>query len=240
MVEHFEDADLSGAQFRNVNFTDARMRSVIMNNVKVTDALLMNLAIDGLIQNVTINGVDVTGYVVSELNRRHPERALLHPTDAAGMRVAWSTVDELWNTTIERARALPESMLHAAVDEEWSLVETLRHVVFATDKWFTVPVLDEQHDPMGLPNTGSGNLAFLGIDADAHPSFADAVAVYRDRATRIAGYLATVTDAELGQTHPVLGAGSPDVRTCLHVVLDEAWAHHRYANRDLHELERQS
>jgi uncharacterized protein YjbI with pentapeptide repeats len=113
MVERFEDADLTGAEFRNVNLTDARMRSVIMNNVKVTDALLMNLAIDGLIQNVTVNGVDVTGYVVSELNRRYPERAMLKASDPVGMRTAWETVAGLWNATIERARALPESMLHA-------------------------------------------------------------------------------------------------------------------------------
>jgi uncharacterized protein YjbI with pentapeptide repeats len=237
MVEQFEGTDLSGAQFREVNLTGARMRSVVMNNVKVTDALLMNLDLDGLIQNVTINGVDVTSYVVSELNRRYPERAVLNASDPAGVRTAWETVDRLWNATIERARTFPESKLHTSVDEEWSLVETLRHVVFATDKWFTVPVLGETYDPSGLPNTGSGNLAFLGIDTDARPSFAEVVAVRGDRASRIAQYLAAVTDADLDKTHPVLGAGSPDVRTCLRVVFDEAWAHNRYANRDLDALE---
>jgi hypothetical protein len=236
MVEHFADADLSGAQFRNVNLTGARMRSVIMNDVKITDALLMNLDIDGLIQNVTVNGVDVTGYVVNELNRRHPERALFTAADPAGLRNAWDTVDQLWNATLERARMMSEARLHESVDEEWSLVETLRHVVFATDKWFTVPVLCEPYDPIGLPNTGSDPLAFVGIDPGAQPSFKDVVAVYRDRAMRVAAYLDTVTDAELEQTHPVVGAGSPNVRACLHVVLDEAWAHHRYANRDLDTL----
>ncbi|HVJ98920.1 MAG TPA: DinB family protein [Acidimicrobiia bacterium] len=239
MVEHFDDTDLSGAQFRNVNLTGARMRSVVMNNVKITDALLMNFDIDGLIQNVTVNGVDVTNYVVSELNRMYPERGLLHAADSAELRDAWELVDSGWKATIERARSLPESRLHESVDQEWTLVETLRHIVFATDKWFTAPVLGEPYDPMGLPNTGSDNLAFLGIDDRAQPSFDDAVAVREDRAARVANYLATVTDTELNQPCAVLGAGNPNVRTCLHVVLDEVWAHNRYANRDLDVLEKQ-
>jgi hypothetical protein len=239
MVEHFDDTDLSGAQFRNVNLTGARMRSVVMNNVRITDALLMNLDIDGLIQNVTVNGVDVTNYVVSELNRMYPERGLLHAPDSAELRDAWELVDTGWKATIERARSLPESRLHESVDQEWSFVETLRHIVFATDKWFTAPVLGEPYDPMGLPNTGSDNLAFLGIDDRVQPSFADAVAARDDRAARVANYLATVSDTELNHTCAVLGAGNPNVRTCLHVVLDEAWAHNRYANRDLDVLEQQ-
>jgi len=37
--------------------------------------------------------------------------------------------------TVERARLLPPDLLHESVDGEWSFIETLRHLVFATDSW---------------------------------------------------------------------------------------------------------
>jgi dihydrofolate reductase len=43
--------------------------------------------------------------------------------------------------TITRAQALPEGTLHESVNDEWSFVQTLRHLVFAMDKWFTAPIL---------------------------------------------------------------------------------------------------
>ncbi len=44
----------------------------------------------------------------------------------------------------------------------WSFVATLRHLVFAMDKWFTAPILGgEELHPVGLPNTG---FADLGAD----------------------------------------------------------------------------
>lgn len=46
-------------------------------------------------------------------------------------------------------------MLHESVNEEWSFVQTLRHLVFAMDKWFTAPILGDRFHPIGLPNTGS-------------------------------------------------------------------------------------
>jgi hypothetical protein len=39
----------------------------------------------------------------------------------------------LWGGTVERARRLPPALLHESVDGEWSYIETLRHLVFATD-----------------------------------------------------------------------------------------------------------
>ena len=47
-------------------------------------------------------------------------------------------------------------------DEEWSFVETLRHLVFAMDKWFTVPVVGEPFHPIGRLVSGH----HARIDAD--------------------------------------------------------------------------
>ena len=137
----FENADLRGAQFREVNLTDARFEGANLTNVKMSDVWLVNVDIDGMFNGVRINGVDVTAYVSAELARINPERALMEPTDPEGMRAAWSKVCSVWDSTIERAQQLPEATLHASVNGEFSFVQTLRHLVFAIDKWFTVPIL---------------------------------------------------------------------------------------------------
>src|SRR5438477_575965 len=129
-------------------------------------------------------------------------------------------------------------LLHASVGGEFSFVQTLRHLVFATDKWFTAPILGGEFDPIGLPNTGSLDFPWPGIDRDADPSFAEALAVRRDRAAQFAKYLADLQPADLVQTRVVLENGNAPVQACLHVVFEEEMAHHGYATRDLDALER--
>ncbi len=234
----FENADLRGAQFREVDLTDARIEGANLTNVKMSDVWLVNVDIDGMIAALTINGVDVTAYVSAELARINPERALIQPTDPEGMRASWNAVSSIWDATIVRAQQLPEETLHASVDGEWSFVQTLRHLVFAMDKWVTVPILGGEFDPIGLPNTGSLDFPWPGIDRDADPSFADTLAVRRDRGARFAKYLADLDPADLTQTRQVLENGNAPVQGCVHVVFEEEMAHHGYATRDLDALER--
>ena len=124
---------------------------------------VVNVDIDALIDRVVINGVDVTSYV-NEHDRWFPVRSNLRAPDPEGMRAAWAALDDAWATTIDQARQLPEEKLHESVNGEWSFVQTLRHLVFATDKWFTVPVLGEGFHPMVLPNSGSDGLDWPGRD----------------------------------------------------------------------------
>ncbi len=234
----FEGADLRGAQFREVDLTDARVEGANLTNVKMSQVWLVNVDIDGMYNTVKINGVDVTAYVSAELARINPERALMEPTDPEGMRAAWSAVSSRWDATIERAQQLPEETLHASVGGEFSFVQTLRHLVFATDKWFTVPILGGEFDPMGLPNTGSLDFPWPGLDLDADPSFADALAVRRDRGARFAKYLDELEPADLTQVREVLENGNAPLQACLHTVFEEEIAHLGYATRDLDALER--
>jgi len=191
-----------------------------------------------MLVGVKINGVDVTSYVTSELKRINPERALWEPTDPDGMRAAWRAVTDRWDPTMERANKLPESTLHESVNGEFSFVQTLRHLIFAIDKWFTVPILGGEFDPIGLPNTGSLDFPWPGLGRDADPSFADALAVRRDRGDRFAKYLADLQPSDLGASVDVLENGIAPVQGCLHVVFEEEIAHLGYATRDLDALER--
>jgi DinB family protein/pentapeptide repeat protein len=236
MAESFEDQDLSGATFWGVDLTGAHFRDVNLTNATVTSAWLINVDIDALIENVSINGVDVTAYV-NERDPWYPLRAMLRPADPEGMRTAWAALEDLWAATIERARALPEEKLHESVNGEWSFVQTVRHLVFATDKWFTVPVLGGSFHPMVLPNSGSDALDWPGRDRAADPTIEEALEVRSERSQRFREYLSTVTDAELDRTVEVLENGPNPVRECVYTVLEEEFGHNRYATRDLAQLE---
>ena len=233
MVE-FKNEDLSGSRFRNVDLTDAKIRG----------ALLVNLDIDGYIENLRINEVDVGPLIEAELNRRYPERAKLRPSDADGFREAWAVIERSWPPTIERARRLAPELLHERVDGEWSFIETLRHLVFATDAWVKRAVLGEAspYDPLGLPHDEMGDVPGVPGDPGARPTLDDVLALRADRLATVRKVMAGLTDEVLaGETDPIPppgypAAGSYPVRRCLQAVVTEEWEHRLFAERDLGHL----
>jgi hypothetical protein len=78
----FEDVHLTGADFHGVDLTGARFRLVDMTGVTIRGADLVDVEISGQIENLRINGVDVAPLVEAELDRRHPGRAKMRPSDA--------------------------------------------------------------------------------------------------------------------------------------------------------------
>jgi DinB superfamily/Pentapeptide repeats (8 copies) len=231
--------DHTNAEFREANFTGARFHGVRFTNVKISDALLFNVDISGLVNNLTVNGVDVSAYVEGELNRRHPERLLLAPFDPDGMRTAWKTVEGFSAATLTRARALPPEKLDESVDGEWSYIETLRHLVFAIDRWITGPVLNEDPSfhPLGCPNPPLDEVPPGMFDLDAKPTLDEVLVVRRGRMDRVAGIIADVNADDLQRTVPSPNGGTTSVMSCLHLILREEWWHDQYANRDLAILE---
>jgi hypothetical protein len=220
----FVESDFSGSRFHGVDFS----------HVTITDAWLVNVEISGEVAGLSVNGVDVTGYVQEQLDERHPERALLRSDDPAGMRAAWSAIEQFAAATLARARRLPER-LDESVDGEWSFLETLRHLVFATDRWIVGPVLAEPQPfhPLGLPNPPHDDLPAGVFDLDARPSLDEVMAVRSDRMDRVGRHLATVDVDELDREVRSPNGGPTSVRHCFHVVFNEEWWHDQYANRDL-------
>lgn len=142
----FEDVYLTGARFRDADLTNARFHLVDLTGVMIRGAVLVNVDISGEIKNMRVNGVDVVPLVAAELNRRYPDRAKMRPADADGFREAWDILERLWQQTAGRVRGMAPELLHERVEGEWSFIETLRHLVFATDAWV-------KHRA-GLPRTG--------------------------------------------------------------------------------------
>lgn len=178
-----------GANFTVRDLTGATFLDCDMSRVKIVDGCLVNVDVSGYVDNFVINGVDVTAYVDAELDRRHPERVQLRAVHAADdFRAMWDTVERLWSDTAARAERLPEPARHERVDDEWSFVETLRHLVFITDAWASRTVLDEAtpYHRLGLTQTWypPTDAAALGVDLDARPSYAEVLTVRADRIDR--------------------------------------------------------
>jgi hypothetical protein len=156
------------------------------------------------------------------------------------MRATWAALDDEWAKTITRALARPEGELFQSVDGEWSFVQTVRHLVFAMDKWFTAPILGEGFHPIGLPNRFSADFPWPGLDDDASPSVSEALAVRADRSARFREPLASVPPADLTRTVEVLENGPSRLEECIATVFEEEFWHNRYALRDRAQLDARS
>lgn len=233
----FDVADLRGARFTDCDLTGLTIR----------DGWLVDVSISGYLSNVTVNGVDVAGFVSAELDRRHPERVQLREIQAADdFRAMWDTIEGLWAQATERAGRLPAAALTQQVSEEWSFAQTLRHLVFITDAWASRTVLDEEmpYHPIGLPQSWypAADAAALGIDLAAEPGYDDILAARADRMAVIRRIVTGLTDDGLGRPcrrspapgYPEEGATVAD---CLGVVMEEEIEHYRFAVRDLTVLE---
>ena len=64
--------DLTGAEFINVDLSRARVRNGDFTGVVMRGVELIDVDIDGAIENLVVNGVDVVPLVEAELDRRDP------------------------------------------------------------------------------------------------------------------------------------------------------------------------
>jgi hypothetical protein len=252
------EVDLSGATAQDVRMVDASIRSADLTRLSVRDALFRDvrirgssiegLEISGEVVRLTVNGVDVGPLVLAELDRIHPGHAAMRPTDADGFRHAWDVVEELWTGTVERARRLAPGLLHESVDGEWSFVQTLRHLAFATECWLLRAILGDPRPwhRLSLPWDEAPPIEGVEHDRDARPSLDEALVLRLDRMAAVRRYLDDLTDEVLaGHTVPVDAPGWPEarsfpVRECLLTILNEEWWHRQYAERDLTVLEQRS
>ena len=241
----FEHVYLTGADFHDVDLTGARFRLVDLTGVTIRGADLRDMDVSGQIENLLINGVDVVPLVEAELDRRYPERPKMRPADAAGFREAWDVLERLWPQTVARARRLDPELLHQRAGGEWSFIETLRHLVFATDAWVRRAILGEPSpwDPLDLPHDEMPDEPAVPRDRAVRPSLDEVLALRADRMATVSQVLADLTDARLaGRTEPVTEPGYPEpesfaVRRCLQAILNEEWGHRLYAERDFDVLE---
>jgi len=252
-MTRFHGQDLTGARFERVSLRDVQMHSVDLTGAQIRGAVfngsrmrgveLVDVEISGELQNVVINGVDIAPLVDAELNRRMPERAKMRPDDSDGFREAWAILERLWKGTVARAMPLPEPALHRNVDGEWSFIQTLRHLNFASAAWVDRMVLGNASPwhPLDLPWDEAPGWDDIPWDREARPSLDDVLTVRRERHAMVRHVLESLTDEQLGADVTRTESGWPraeqfPVKECLSIVLTEEWQHRLYAERDLDAL----
>lgn len=141
---------------------------------------------------------------------------------------------------MERARTLPEHRLHEPVGDEWSFVQTLRHLCFATDAWVARMVLGDPSPwhPLDLPWDEAPGWDGIPWDREARPALDEILAVRAERQALVRRLLTDLTDEQLASTVTRTEPGWPQaedvpLKQCLCIVLNEEWQHRDYAERDL-------
>jgi hypothetical protein len=236
----FVDVDLRGARFVGSDLSGAVMRGAQVDGADIDAPWLLS---EGA--SLLVNGVDVAPFVEAELNRRFPGRAEQRAEDPDGLRAAWAALERTWAATLERVATMPLGTVDVSVDGEWSFSQTLRHLVLATDMWLGRAVLEieQPFHPLGLLDaaTEDGDEDTPKPVADT-PSYDEVLEARADRVAMVRDFLATVTPDELAatRTNPHDPAQPETTLSCLHVILEEEWEHHRYAVRDLDAIEPKS
>lgn len=246
-AEYVETDQFRDGKIHLSDLAGLEIRDCPVDGLKIVDCYGSDVYVGGDFKRLVVNDVDVTAYVEGELDRLNPNRALAREAKSVGdYRTTWDTIERMWETTNTRARRLPEGKLDERVDDEWSFIETHRHLLFASDAWLGNTVLEEDspYHPLGYPAGGSprDELARLGLTFDATPTLDEVLAARRARMTTMRATVAALTDAELDRVcNRKPGHLYPDqeyvVRRCLKVILKEEAEHHRYAVRDLAVLE---
>lgn len=154
--------------------------------------------------------------------------------DVATAREAAASARDRLEATILRASEFPENVLHEGVNDEWSTVESLRHLVLVVDLWLSRAILGDPDPfhPMALPPSFMPPTLFpnSSIDPGARPSFSEACDVLRERLGRLQAYVDDLQPVELTRE---IQAHAGTVGGALGVMFQELSAHDGFINRDL-------
>jgi hypothetical protein len=225
----FVKASLKGATLRFSDVSGVTMRSVDVDGLDIDSH-------DLFFGTLLVNGVDVVPLVEAELNRQFPGRELQKSETPEGLREGWAAVQSAWQATVA---STPPELVDAHVEDEWSLAQTLRHLVLATDAWLRggIQGMEQPFHAIGQIFTGAEEMGFdMSIFRADPPAYEEILAVRAERQQLVTDFLATVTPELLAEERDNPWGGGdwhPTVGDCVRVILEEEWAHLRYVRRDL-------
>ena len=136
---------------------------------------------------------------------------------------------------------------HRNVGEEWSFIQTLRHLNFGSAAWVGRMILGNASPwhPLDLPWDEAPGWDGIPWDREARPSLDEVLAVRRERQAAVRHVMESLTDEQLASEATRTEPGWPRmerflVKECLRIVLNEEWEHRLYAERDLTALEKEN
>jgi len=239
MTTYSGTKEFEGATFVKASFKGATLRFSDVSGVTMRSVDVDGLDIDShdlFFGSLFVNGVDVVPLVDAELNRQFPGRELQKGQTPDELRAGWEAVQAAWQTTMADT---PPELWDAHVEDEWSLAETLRHLILATDAWLGGGILRRQQPfhEIGMIFTGAGGMGFdVSMFRAEPPAHEEILAVRAERQQQVTDFLATATPELLAEERDNPWGGGdwhPSVGDCIRVILEEEWAHLRYIRRDL-------
>lgn len=241
MTTYVRTDEFEGARFVKASFKGAVLRFSDVSGVKMRAVDTDGLDIDNhdlFFGHLYVNGVDVVPLVEAELNRQFPGRELQNAKTLEGLREGWEMVQAAWRETVE---GTPLQLVDAHVEDEWSLAQTLRHMVLVTDARLrkSIQRVEQPFHEIGLIFTGAAEMGYdVSVFRTDPPSYEEVLAVRAERQQLVTDFLAAVTPEQLEEERDdpwSQGSGDwhPTVGDCVRVILEEEWAHLRYIRRDL-------
>ncbi|WP_299165081.1 DinB family protein [uncultured Arthrobacter sp.] len=245
MTTYFGTKEFEGAAFVKASFRGATLRFSDVSGVSMRGVDVDGLDIDShdlFFGSLFVNGVDVVPLVDAELNRQFPGRELQKAQTPEGLREGWRAVQSARQETVQ---ATPPDLVDTHVEDEWSLSQTLRHLILATDAWLGGGILRKKQPfhEIGQIFTGAAEMGFdMSIFRVDPPKYEEILAVRAERQLQVTDFLATATaDLLAEEREDPWGGGDwrPSVGDCIRVILEEEWAHLRYIQRDLARIRNQ-
>ncbi len=160
------------------------------------------------------------------------------PADVDAARTSFGSVTDVLDATIARSSTFTDAERHQRVNDEWSTVESLQHLVFVIDVWLgrTINGESDPFHPIGLPpHFVPRTLPGSSIDPDADPTFEEACEALRGRLAKLGAFVESLTPGEMARA---IGTHAETVAGGLGVIFDELTYHNAFINRDLDAIEK--
>jgi len=215
MGQTFEHCDMAGSVFRDVNlgsatFEDVNLAGMTIHNANLDGATIRNANLAGLcIEDANINGLTVLGFRIDELieaecDRRDPERARLKMRDLydpEAVREVMARLEELRSAFRQRLRATDAGRLatRPSVDE-WSVLENVRHMLFAEDLYLNRFILqnDKPWNGLGLlPDFLLSREGYAGVGSESSDDLETVLAAWNAVRADTQAFLVDLTPEKL-------------------------------------------
>ena len=177
------------------NLSDARIHNANLSNLTIEDAYIKGL---------TVFGFHVDQLIEAELDRRDPERVRLRMVDCCDpdcVRAVLHQLGEVRSAFAASVRAAEPVQLTTRPDpDQWSVVELLRHLIFAEDLYLNRWLL-QNNEPwckLGLlPAFLADDSHYADVGSQPAEDIETLLAAWEAIHTRMMAFVARVTTEEL-------------------------------------------